>query len=235
MTFLSFDLELSDVFDLEPGQDLEAHAPLHVSVAATVVDGGEERLWYSEDAPGHPAVNLTAERAHDLLEYLAESQASGLQVFAWNGLKFDFKWLGHQAQDLELAARIARKSYDPFFQLFNQRGVFASLAKVAEGMGIPLRKSMAGAEAPRAWAGGRHREVMDYVLGDCRMTNLLVHALRERGELRWTTRKGSVATERFPLLKTVDLVIAEPGVAPTWMKDPPDKHDFFRWTETLRV
>jgi hypothetical protein len=235
MTFLSFDIEISDVFDVEPGQDIESFAPFHVSVAASIVNGGEERLWYSEESPGHPALNLTPAKAREMLDYLEEMQNRGLPVVAWNGLKFDFKWLGYQAGDLAHAARIALKSYDPFFQFFNQRGFFLSLAKVAEGLGVPIRKSMDGAEAPRAWRQGRFQEVMDYVLGDCRITNHLVLAIKKRGGIAWVNRRGELAFERFERFKKVEEVLSEPPPDTSWMDDPPDKREFARWIETLQV
>ena len=107
MKLLSFDIEISDVFDLDKHEDIEKYAPFHISVAATAVHDGEERLWYSEDEEGRPAINLTQERAHDLLEYLDEMQQQKFMVCAWNGLSFDLKSLGHQAGDMALAARVA--------------------------------------------------------------------------------------------------------------------------------
>ncbi len=132
MKLLSFDIEISDIFELGKHEDLEKYAPFHVSVGATAIHNGEERVWYSDDEEGRPALNLTRERAHDLLEYLDEMQQKGFAVCAWNGLGFDLKWLGHQAGDMALAARIALKSYDPMFQFFNQAGFPVGLGKVAE-------------------------------------------------------------------------------------------------------
>ncbi len=117
MKLLSFDIEISDVFDLDKHEDMEKYAPFHISVAATAIHEGEERVWYSEDEAGRPALNLTQHRAHELLEYLDKMQQEGFMVCAWNGLGFDLKWLGHQADDMPLAARIALKSYDPMYRL----------------------------------------------------------------------------------------------------------------------
>ncbi len=173
MKLLSFDIEISDIFELGKHEDLEKYAPFHVSVGATAIHNGEERVWYSDEEEGRHALNLTRERAHDLLEYLDEMQQKGFMVCAWNGLGFDLKWLGYQADDMALAARIALKSYDPMFQFFNQAGFPVGLGKVAEGMGIPQEKLMDGAEAPKQWRAGNHQEVMDYYLGDCQMTNFI--------------------------------------------------------------
>ena len=120
---LSFDIEISDVFDLDPGEDMERYAPFHISVAATAVPGGEERHWLSVDEAGEPALNLTRRRAHELLEYLAEKLDEGFALCAWNGLHFDMQWIGHHAGDMALAAEIALEIYDPMFQFFNDQGV----------------------------------------------------------------------------------------------------------------
>ena len=124
MSLLSFVIEISDVFDLAPGEDLDDHAPFHISIASTAVHGGEERLWYSTKDDGTPSINITRERASELLDYLETMQRKDVKVCAWNGLGFDLKWIGHAAGDMERAARVALASYDPMFQFFNQRGFF---------------------------------------------------------------------------------------------------------------
>jgi len=232
MQLLSFDIEISDVFDLEKGEDMEKYAPFHISVAATAMHGGQERVWYSEDEEGRPALNLAQERAHDLLEYLDEMQQEGFAVCAWNGLNFDLKWIGHQADDMALAARIALKSYDPMFQFFNQAGFPVGLAKVAEGMGIPQEKLMDGADAPKRWRAGDHQEVMDYCLGDCQMTNLIVRAIEEAREVRWVTRKGDIRSKPMSRLKPVEEVIQDPEPDQSWMDKPLPKAKFFEWVQT---
>jgi len=142
MKLLSFDIELSDVFDIQPGEDMEQYAPFHISVAATAIYEGEERIWHSEDGNGQPALNLSQQRAHELLVYLDQMQQQEYMVCAWNGLSFDLKWIGHQAEDMALAAKIALKSYDPMFQFFNIAGFPVGLAKVAQAMGVEQEKLM---------------------------------------------------------------------------------------------
>ena len=39
MKLLSFDIEISDVFELGPYEDMETYAPFHISVAATAIHG----------------------------------------------------------------------------------------------------------------------------------------------------------------------------------------------------
>lgn len=49
MKLLGFDIEISDIFELKPHEDINKYAPFHISVASTAIDRGEERLWYSTD------------------------------------------------------------------------------------------------------------------------------------------------------------------------------------------
>jgi len=232
MTLLSFDIEISDVFDLQPGEDMEAYAPFHISVAATAIHGGEERLWYSVGDDDRPALNLTQRKAHEMLEYLDSMQQAGHMLCAWNGLGFDMKWIGHHAGDLRLAARIANDIYDPMFQFFNQTGFPVGLANVAAGMGIGQEKLMNGADAPKEWRAGSYKRVMDYVLGDCQMTNQIVQAIQEAGEVRWRNRKGLISSEPMPRLKTVAEVLTDPAPDQTWMDRPIPKSKFYEWTRS---
>jgi len=233
MKLLSFDIEISDVFELGKYEDIEKYAPFHISVAATAIHDGEERVWYSKDEDGHPSINLTQQRAHELLEYLDEMQQKDFMVCAWNGLNFDLKWIGHQAADMALAARIALKSYDPMFQFFNQAGFPVALGKVAEGMGIPQEKLMDGADAPKQWRAGNHQEVMDYCLGDCQMTNLIVCAIQKTRRVRWVTGKGTISSKPMPQLKSVEEVIKDPEPDQTWMDTPMPKETFYKWIEEV--
>lgn len=231
MKLLSFDIEISDIFELGKNEDMEKYAPFHISVAATAVHEDEELVWYSKDDEGRPALNLTQERAHDLLEYLDEMQKKGVMVCAWNGLGFDLKWIGHQADDMALAARIALKSYDPMFQFFNQTGFPVGLGKVAEGMGITQEKLMDGADAPKKWLAGNHQEVMDYCLGDCQMTNLIVRAIQKTRQVKWVTSKGTISSKPMPRLKSVEEVIQDPGPDQSWMDTPLLKIKFYEWVQ----
>ena len=231
MKLLSFDIEISDVFELGKHEDMEKYAPFHISVAATAIHDGEERVWYSEDEEGRPALNLTQQRAHELLEYLDEMQQKEFMVCAWNGLSFDLKWIGHQADDMALAARIALKSYDPMFQFFNQAGFPVGLANVAQAMGISQKKLMHGADAPKEWRAGNYQKVMDYCLGDCQMTNLIVLAIQKVRQIRWVTGRGHISSKPMPRFKPVEEVIHDPEPDQSWMDTPMPKVKFYEWVQ----
>lgn len=233
MKLLSFDIEISDIFELKQHEDMENYAPFHISVAASAVYQGHEEIWYSANNTGEPALNLTPQRARELLEYLAEMQRQGFMVCAWNGLGFDLKWIGHQANALELAANIALKSYDPMFQFFNQAGFPVGLAKVAQAMGVQQGKLMDGADAPKEWNLGNCQKVMDYCLGDCQMTNLVIRAIQMAGEVKWITARGSISSKPMPRLKMVEEIIKTPGPDQSWMSTPIPKQKFYQWIQEI--
>ena len=226
---LSFDIEISDVFDLDVDEDFGDYAPFHVSVASTAVADGEECLWYSSDPNGTPSLNMAKIDAKEMLAYLSAMADDGYMLCAWNGLKFDLQWIGYAAKDLELAGALALKLYDPMFQFFNQKGFPVSLAAVAEGMGIQQKKLMDGADAPREWCAGNHKKVMDYVMGDSQMTNQVVRAIAKRGEIRWITRNGYGKVEQMRGLKTVKEVLQYPEPDQSWLKHPIRRAEFLDW------
>jgi len=231
MKLLSFDIELSDIIQLEKYENIDKYAPFHISVAATAVHNGEERIWYSEHKEGSPALNLTPQRAHDLLEYLEKMQQDGYMVCAWNGLGFDLKWIGYQANDMALAAQIALKSYDPMFQFFNQAGFPVGLGKVAQAMRISQEKLMDGAEAPIEWQAGNYQKVMDYCLGDCQMTNLIILAIHKKRQIQWVTSRGYTSSKPILRLKSVEEVIQDPEPDQSWLDDPIPRTKFYGWVQ----
>ncbi len=229
MPLLTFDIEISNVFDLTPGEDLCKYAPFDISVAATHVVGGEECLWLSKSASGVPETNMARDKAGELLHYLDAKQREGHSVVAWNGLSFDLRWIGHVAQDLPTARRIALKLYDPMYQFFKLKGFPVGLAKVGEGMGIATKKLMAGADAPKHWRAGRHDLVCEYVLGDVRLTAEVANAITKHGHVRWITQRGSPSLVPMPRLRTVKECMADPMPDQTWMSSPIPDEQFTGW------
>jgi hypothetical protein len=235
MNLLSFDIEISDIFELKAGEDLDKYAPFHISVASTAIHEGEERLWYSVDNYDNPLLHMSKPIANDLLEYIKAMQDKGFTVCAWNGLGFDIRWIGYNAENLELASKIALKMWDPMFQFFNQRGFPVSLAAVAKGMGIKQSKLMNGADAPKEWHAGNHQRVMDYVLGDSQITNLIINKIIKRKEIAWITQKGEVRTEPIARLKTVKELLKDPEPDQSWMTSPIPRKNFYKWFPKNRM
>jgi len=229
MKLLSFDIEISDIFDLDQYEDINKYSPFHVCIASTVVHKGEEKTWYSTDNNDKPLVNMTKMKSNDLLIYLSDMQKKGYMVCAWNGLGFDLRWIGYCARNMTLAAEVAIKSYDPMFQFFNQRGFPVGLDKVAKAMGIKQSKIMQGADAPKQWREGNYQAVMKYVLGDSQMTNKIVDTIIKNKKISWVTQKNEIKSEPVPKLKTVEEILNEPEPDQSWMRNPLPRSKFAEW------
>jgi hypothetical protein len=232
MKLLGFDIEISNVFDLRPGEDLEKYAPFDISVAATQIQDGDHRLWFTNGTDGKPCLNLSRTDAIRLLDYLDQMQRTNHALVAWNGLSFDLKWIGHVAQEPQIAARIARKMYDPMFQFFKLKGFPVSLARVAQGMGIKTSKLMDSADAPKQWRAGNHRAVCNYVVGDARMTIEIVLAIQRCKQIAWVTQRGTTSVIPLPRLKTVEECLHEPMPDQSWMDTPIPQEKFADWVTT---
>ena len=229
MELLSFDIEIADIFDLKPHEDIEKYAPFHISVASTAIYEGDEKIWHSADRQNKPLLQMTQATANELLVYLKAKQDEGYCVCAWNGLKFDLQWIGYNAQNMQLASEVALQMYDPMFQFFNQRGFPVGLASVAKAMGIKQSKLMNSEDAPKQWQAGNYQKVMDYVLGDCQMTNLIANEIIKRKEIAWVTQKNEIKTERISRLKTVAEILKEPEPDQSWMKTKLLRKSFYQW------
>ncbi len=229
MNFLSVDIEISDIFQLGPNEDIEKYAPLHVCIASTAVYGGEERLWYSVEAENKPILNMTQSKAHSLLQYLEDMQGKGYMVCSWNGLKFDFQWIGYMAQDMKYAARIAKNSYDLMFQFFNQKGFPVGLEAVGKAMGIKQKKIMKGADAPKEWRAGNYNLVQEYVLNDSRITNDIILAVMKQKKISWITKSGQQKSEVIHRLKMVREILNDPEPDQSWMDKPLPRRTFYQW------
>ena len=226
---VSFDIEISNIFELKPGEDLDQYGPFDISCADAADDHDEVIHWTSLAPNGSYADHLDPATAHEMLAWLREEQLSGSRLFAWNGLSFDLRWIGVAAEDVDLAAEVALDLYDPMFQFFCQRGFPVGLAKVASGLGVEETKLMNGADAPKQWADGNHELVLDYVAGDCRITEAVVARIEETGGVTWRTSRGTLSTEPMPKLKQVRELLDAPEPDTSWMDAPLPRSKFTSW------
>ncbi len=232
---IAFDIEIADVFELGPDEDLDARGPFRISVAATFDSStGASRVWHAVTPGGAPGGELSAAMARDVLEHLRTSQRAGQRIVAWNGLSFDLKWMGHAARDLALASEVAEGLVDPMFQVFCLKGYPIGLAAVAEGMGIGVTKLMDGKDAPIEWQRGNCQRVLEYVVEDCRITTLVASAIESKRSVRWRTRKGSMSDLPIPKLLTVAEARELPDPDTSWMDKPMPREKFTRWLKPGR-
>jgi hypothetical protein len=230
-TRIAFDIELANIIELAPGEDLERHAPFDIACAAAADAQGGLWHWFCRDVSSAPTGWLDAQLARDMLRWLREHQERGVEVCAWNGLSFDLRWLGHVADDMPLARAVALDLIDPMFQFFCQRGFPVGLAKVADAMGIPEAKLMKGEDAPKRWAAGEHQLVLDYVAGDCRITEAVVGRIQAEGAVRWRTQRGTISSEPMRTLLPVHALLDSPLPDTSWMSEPLPRAKFMAWLE----
>lgn len=227
--FLSFDIEIANIFELAQGEDLDRHGPFDISVAAVAHEDGSVHHWYASDALGKPTRSLNASLALEVLEYLRESQLSGTHICAWNGLSFDLRWLGVVALNTKLAREVALDLFDPMFQFAMRRGFPVALAAVAEGFGITQKKLMSAERAPTEWAAGNHQLVLDYVAADCTLTNRVVSAIDQSRCVRWRTKRGDLKSEPMHTLRPVREVMQDALPDQSWMSDPNPLPNYWAW------
>ena len=219
MKHISFDIEISDAFELKPGEDLLKYAPFHISVAAAMDSTGASKLWHSTGEDGKPAVEMNREGARELLAYLAQMQQEGWNLFAWNGLSFDLRWIGYNAGrhgDGRGAWRWGL--YDPMFQFFQPARLSDRVGRRGRGHGDPADQAheRGGCAArvaqrePPAGDGLRHRRLPDHEPG--RRGNCAA-----RRAIRWRTKKGTLSSEPMPRFKTVAEILREPEPDQSWM------------------
>jgi hypothetical protein len=173
--------------------------------------------------------NLSKSKAAELLGYLDEMQRQGHAIVAWNGLSFDLRWIGHVADDVGTARRIALRMYDPMFQFFKIKGFPVALGKVGEGLGIQMQKLMHGSDAPKQWKAGNHKAVCDYVIGDTRLTAQIVHEIQRQGAIRWITQRGKPTEVPVRQLRTVEDCMNDPMPDQSWMDEPILEEKFTGW------
>ena len=96
-------------------------------------------------------------------------------------------------------------------------------------MGVAQKKSMSGAEAPKAWARGEHARVLEYVHGDCQLTLEVARRIESTRGVRWITKKGTAATERIAKLLSARELLKLPPPDQSWMTTPIRRERFFDW------
>lgn len=207
-------------FDIETTPFIDGELPTGITCAAAGTSDGTVVHWYTLGGDGLPQPLMDPATVRGMLAWLAHWQGAGHRLVAWNGAGFDLRVLAEASGDPRLAAQVLPGLYDPMLQMLWQRGFPVALARAAEGLGLGIAKTMAGQEAPEAWARGEYGRVLEYVAGDVLMTIRVVEAIEARGALHWVTRRGTVGQEPFPQVRTVAESLALPPPDQTWMDAP---------------
>jgi hypothetical protein len=188
-------------------------------------------LWHGKTDAGSPAPQMTAADVLELLQYLTGLAKDGFTVLSWNGLGFDFDILAEESAELAICMDCALGHVDMMFHIVCALGYPVALDKGAQGMGLPGKPAgMSGIKAPKMWAEGRHKEVLDYVSQDVRMAMQIAQAAEQRRRFEWITRKGTKSTMPLPngwLTVRGALELPEPDTS--WMTKPLRRKDFMSW------
>lgn len=229
--YLAFDIETAkDV----PGDDFNwrPHRPLGISCAATLAsDSRQPLLWYGKTRDGLPEKRMCQEDAQGLVQYLSKMAADGLRILTWNGLGFDFDILAEESGAAANCKESALGHVDMMFHVFCSLGYPVSLDKAAQGMGLPGKPpGMTGFKAPKLWAQGHFKEVLEYVAQDVRTAMQIAQACEQRRRFEWITRKGTKSS--MPLTNgwlTVREALRLPEPDTSWMSAPLSRRDFTAW------
>jgi RNase_H superfamily len=229
--YLAFDLETSkDV----PGEDFNwrPHRPLGISCAATIAsDSSELRLWHGKTKDGLPAERMSRGDAKELVEYLSKMAADGFTILTWNGLGFDFDILAEESAEPKRCQECAVAHVDMMFHIVCSLGYPVALDKAAQGMGLPGKPAgMSGIKAPKLWAEGCYKEVLDYVAQDVRTAMQVAQTAEQRSKFEWITGKGKKSAMALPkgwLTVREALKLPEPDTS--WMSKPLTRGHFTGW------
>jgi len=231
--YVSFDIESAKLIPPD-ASDILAYRPLGISCAAAATsDTRESRVWAGRTPEGGYAPQMSGSEVQAMVRDLIEYTKDGYSLVTWNGLGFDFDILAEESGMHTECAELATRHIDMLFHAVCVMGHSLSLQKATEGTGIEGKLAeMSGAEAPAAWAAGRHEEVLAYVRQDAVATVELAEVCEERKELAWITRTGK--KRRMPL-ETGWLTVKEASGLPlpdtSWMSDPPRRERYLAWID----
>jgi hypothetical protein len=229
--YLAFDIETAkDV----PGDDFNwrPHRPLGISCAATLASSIDQPLlWYGKTRDGLPEKRMSREDARRLVQHLSKMAADGYRILTWNGLGFDFDILAEESGAAASCRECALGHVDMMFHVFCSLGYPVALDKAAQGMGLPGKPpGMSGFKAPKLWAQGQFKEVLEYVAQDVRSTMQIAQTCEQRRRFEWITRKGTkssmILTNGWLSVQDA-LQLPEPDTS--WMSAPLSRRDFTAW------
>jgi hypothetical protein len=228
--YLAFDIETAKE---TPGDfsQWRNHRPLGICCAATCVSDGEPKRWHSRTDAGKPARCMTRTDLQLFVTHLCSMASQGYTILTWNGASFDFDVLAEESGSLDQCRGCVHDHVDMMFHIVCRLGYPISLAKVAEGLGLPGKAcGMSGAEAPKLWADGQHEEVLAYVAQDVRLALQIAAECERHKQFAWITQKGMKKTEPLPGgWKTVREALKLPLPDTSWMKSPISREDFIGW------
>lgn len=232
--YLAFDLEITK--SVEGDFDhWKKHRPLGISCAGLLFEGQEPRLYYSRNEGGEIQPSMSKGDLGVLLQTMAEAVEKGWTIVSWNGLGFDYDVLAEESGEWELCRDLALGHVDMMFHFFCLKGFPLGLDKAAQGMGLSGKmEGVSGADVPRLWAQGEFETVLAYLAQDVVTTLELAKAVEGRGFLSWMSKSGTSQQVMFPYgWLTVEAALDLPLPDTSWMSQPLEREDYYRWTSGI--
>lgn len=231
LQFLAFDIETGKIIP-EPASNWQSHRPLGITCIASQAVGDEKpRVWFSQDAKGHPASQMTREDIAAFVRHLGEAVQDGFMPLSWNGLAFDLDILAEESGLVTECKKLALGHVDMMFHVFCDRGYPVALDCAASGLGLPGKMAgVDGSLAPSLWAKGQYDTVLEYVSQDVRTTQAVAQESERRKRFLWRTKKGSVSSMPLPNgWLSVEDAQRLPLPDTSWMDAPIPRSTFTAW------
>lgn len=234
MKFAAFDLETAKPIP-ENATDLKQYMPLGISCAALAyADRPDVVIWR-----GAPRLEKAACR--EIVEELREAINDGYTLLTWNGCSFDFLVLAQESGLTEACGHLALEHVDLMLMVTFTKGHFLGLDKALTGAGLSGKAktvtlsdgtaltNMSGAMAPRLWAKGEYKAVLEYLRADVLQLLELARVIGARKQIEWTSGSGRsqlMPLNRFLLVREC-FDVPEPDVS--WIDKPPSREQFVEW------
>jgi len=230
--YLGFDIEIAKPIP-ENESDFSQYRPLGISCAGGYTSNGEKLLWYGKNADGSIAGQMSVHEVRSMVMDLKKAVDTGMTIVTWNGLGFDFDILAEESGLKDECVQLAVNHVDMMFHFFCLQGYPLGLDKAAKGMRLLGKtEGMSGALAPKYWAEGRYKEILEYVTNDARMTTQVAMATEKEKRIAWTSNSGRFQT--VGLSKgwlSVREALKLPKPDNSWISDPWERRKFTGWTE----
>lgn len=226
--FTSFDIETSKILPPDV-KELRDHRPLGICCACIQEQEGKQPLRYSNE----PEAKIGPVQLGQVVDELLERQKTS-QIVTLNGLGFDFDILAEESGRLKDCQDIARNHIDMMFHILCAKGYPVGLEAAAKAIGKQKPEGVDGSLVPTLWQQGQFDTVLEYVAHDCQLTLDVAVEAERRGEFRWITKKGKMASLLLPNgWLTVEQAMNLPLPDTSWMDAPLTRERFAGWLSAI--
>jgi len=230
--YIAFDLEIAKILEGDFSQ-WRNNRPLGITCAATQLEGETPLVWHSKTRNDEFEDQMSQPDLLKLIEYLEQAVNKGYQILTWNGLGFDFEVLAEESGCWDRCKNMALNHTDMMFHFLCIVGYPIALDKAAKGLGLAGKpEGMSGDLAPILWKQGEYRKVLEYVAQDAQSTLDVAKETLQAGKISWLSQRGRKQSVSIPN-GWVNVVEASklPNPDVSWMSNPINRQDFFRWTK----